>query len=101
MQRPEFGDFLPEHFLRRPLRRGVDPHIGDGIEPEAHLLVEALEAVELQAVEKIALDIGHRRFHSAFLLRLSRRTGLDLKAPMLCEVNRAQMESGRSAGGMS
>ena len=75
----------------------MDPHLGDGIKPEEPLLVEALAAVEWQAVEKIALDRSHRRFHAAFRLRLSRRTGLDLKVRMVWPIITASIPDAATA----
>ena len=79
-QRLEGRPLLGERLRDDPLGRGVDPRVGDGVEPVPQLGVEVLEVAERAGEEEVLADVAERALDLALGLGPVRPAGAGLEA---------------------
>ena len=98
VQRQQLGALQREGVEGALAGLGVDAHVGDGVQPQAHGGGELGEGADLPAVQEAALHIVDRVFHDALGLRMRGGAGLDLEAVVAGEVEVLGVEDRRGAG---
>ena len=99
-QRAQFRPLLRPQIQGPALSLAVDPHVGDGVQPQAGRRVDGSKLLGVQAGEEVAFHVADGALHPAFSLGMMRAAGLDREAAMPGKIEVPGIEHHRPAAGM-